>query len=115
MPNLYSIIPSPTLLVRQDDPLADPTPSILTSQVPIIVDNTPLSPIAMIAIKIYAFGGLAFLFGVILTGIAYWIWVVVIKREFADSPPELDIHPEVSQRNLSYLDVESHCGTSSSG
>jgi hypothetical protein len=106
MPNLYSIIPSPTLLVRQEDPLADPTPTIFTSQVPIIVDNTPLSPVAMLAVKIYAFGGLAFLFGVILTGIAYWIWVVVIKGEFADSPPELDIHPEVSDRNVSYSDVE---------
>jgi len=96
MLDLYAAIASHTIFARQDDPLADPspTPTLLSSQAPIVVDNTPLSPIAMLAIKIYAFGGLAFLFGVILTGITYWIWVVVIKREFADSPPELDIHPE---------------------
>jgi hypothetical protein len=98
MPIPYYKIPSPTIFARQEDPLADPSPtaSVFVSQVPVVVvDTTPLSPIAMIAIKLYAFGGLAFLFAVVLTGITYWIWVVVIKGEFADSPPELDIHPEV--------------------
>jgi hypothetical protein len=25
-----------------------------------------------------------------------WVWTVVIKREWANSPPELELHPEVS-------------------
>lgn len=49
----------------------------------------------MVALKIYAFGGLAFMAGTVITAISYWIWVVVIKQEFADSPPWLDLHPEV--------------------
>jgi len=49
----------------------------------------------MIAIKIYGYGGLAFMFGVIIYAIVYWFWTVVFKREYADSPPELDLHPEV--------------------
>lgn len=51
----------------------------------------------MVALKIYAFGGLAFMAGTVITAISYWIWVVVIKQEFADSPPWLDLHPEVRQ------------------
>ena len=95
MPNFHF---SNVVGIREDDPLADPSPTagVLSSQVPIVVDNTPLSPLTMFAIKMYAFGGLAFIVAVITAAVAYWIWVVVIKREYADSPPELDLHPEVS-------------------
>jgi len=65
----------------------------------------------MFAIKMYAFGGLAFMVAVIATAVAYWIWVVVIKREFADSPPELDLHPEVWELLRIYDDT---CLTTSS-
>lgn len=95
MPNFHF---SNVLGIRDDDPLADPstpTASVLSSQAPIVVDNTPLSPLAMLIIKIYAFGGLAFVVTIIAAALSYWIWVVVIRREFADSPPELDLHPEV--------------------
>lgn len=49
----------------------------------------------MVAIKVYAFGGLAFMIGVVLTAISYWFWTVLVRREFADSPPSLELHPEV--------------------
>ena len=50
----------------------------------------------MIALQIYAFGGLAFMMGIALYSSGLWIWTVVIKREWANSPPELELHPEVS-------------------
>lgn len=55
----------------------------------------PLSPTAMLAVKIYAFGGLAFMIGVILFAFGVWAWTVIIKREWANSPPDLELHPEV--------------------
>ena len=73
---------------------ASPSASPMSSAAP-IVDNTPLSSFSMIILKLYAFGGLAFMFSVFTAAIGYWIWIVIIKREFADSPPELDLHPEV--------------------
>ena len=99
MPNFHALKLSRTTLILEDDPLAAPTPSasVLSSQVPIIVDDTPLSPLGMVVIKIYAFGGLVFVFSVIAAAIAYWVWVVIIKLEFSDSPPELDVHPEVGK------------------
>lgn len=50
----------------------------------------------MIVIKIYGYGGLVFMLSVVAYATLYWIWTVIIKREYADSPPELDLHPEVS-------------------
>lgn len=94
------------IITGRADPFAttsvSPSASALSSSVPVVVDDTPLSPLAMIVIKIYAFGGLAFMFSVITAAIGYWIWIVIVKREFADSPPELDLHPEVRAIN-SYL------------
>ena len=105
MLRLESLIPTATSL---EDPFADPTPSVFESIIPVvIIDNTPLPSIAMIAVKIYVFGGLAFMIGVVLAAIAYWIWVVVIKGEYADSPPWLDLHPEV--RLLFLLSFECVC------
>lgn len=75
---------------------APATGSPKISYVPVAVDNAPIPEIAMVALKIYAFGGLAFMMAIILGALSYWIWIVVIRREFADSPPELDLHPEVS-------------------
>ncbi|PPQ68659.1 hypothetical protein CVT24_005390 [Panaeolus cyanescens] len=56
--------------------------------------DSHMPEIAMVAIKIYAFGGLAFMVGVVLTAVSYWIWTVLIRREYADSPPSLELHPE---------------------
>ena len=106
MLRIDSLIPTATSL---EDPFADPTPSVFQSLVPVIViDNTPLPSIAMIAVKIYVFGGLGFIIGVVLVAIAYWIWVVVIKREYADSPPWLDLHPEVRLPILLFSTALSH-------
>lgn len=75
------------------------TPSISGTTIPEVpLDRTAISTFAMIILKLYAFGGLAFMVGIILTAVTYWIWIVVIKREYADSPPELELHPEVSER-----------------
>jgi len=99
MPNI--ITAAPTITARQFgnfDPFATTTsitPGVLPTQAPVILDDTPLPPVAMFAVRLYAFGGLAFMCGVFFSGIVYWIYVVVIKGEFADSPPYLDLHPEV--------------------
>ncbi|KAF8164902.1 hypothetical protein B0H34DRAFT_670881 [Crassisporium funariophilum] len=78
---------------------AIPSPSV--SQ--ISVDNSTfdlppdfriLSPTALLAVKIYAFGGLAFLICVVLFSLGFWIWTVIIKREFANSPPDIELYPE---------------------
>lgn len=61
-------------------------------------DILPLT--ALIAVKIYAFGGLAFMIGVVLFALGLWVWTVVIKREWANSPPELELHPEVNILNF---------------
>ena len=34
--------------------------------------------------------------GIVLFALGLWVWTVVIKREWANSPPELELHPEVS-------------------
>ncbi|KAF9480820.1 hypothetical protein BDN70DRAFT_877140 [Pholiota conissans] len=77
---------------------ADPVPAPTLSGIPhdIPFDKRPIPTLGMIAIKIYAFGGLAFITATILVAISYWVWVVIINREYADSPPWLDLHPEVS-------------------
>lgn len=80
---------------ERGDPIALPSPTVSSSSAPVPVDNTPLPPLSMIVIKIYGYGGLAFMFSIIAYAIVYWLWTVVIKREYADSPPELDVHPEV--------------------
>ena len=59
-------------------------------------DTLSESSIGMIAVKIYAFGGLAFMMGIVLYSLGLWVWTVVIKKEWANSPPELELHPEVS-------------------
>ncbi|KAF9526274.1 hypothetical protein CPB83DRAFT_492155 [Crepidotus variabilis] len=85
------------MIIRaENNPLSTPTPSAstLANSAPIVVAGDPMTPLAMIVIKLYAFGGLAFVGFVIVSAITYWIWIVVIKREFADSPPELELHPE---------------------
>lgn len=69
-----------------------PTSSVANSD----MDNMHISPTAMLAIKIYAFGGLAFMMGIILFALGVWVWTVIIKREWANSPPDLELHPEVS-------------------
>jgi hypothetical protein len=58
--------------------------------------NTHVSPTTMLAVKIYAFGGLAFMLGIVLFALGVWVWTVLIKREWANSPPDLELHPEVS-------------------
>lgn len=90
------------------DPVPAPTLSGLPHDIPI--DHRPIPALAMIVIKIYAFGGLAFLVGTVLTGISWWIWVVIINREYADSPPWLDLNPEVGSAfllfvGISYIDI----------
>ncbi|KAH9483005.1 hypothetical protein JR316_0005105 [Psilocybe cubensis] len=70
-----------------------PVPVPMISAPPII-DTTPYSPAGLLAVKIYVFGGLAFMIGVVLTAIGFWIYTVVIRGEYADSPPWLDLHPE---------------------
>ncbi|PPQ81079.1 hypothetical protein CVT25_014542 [Psilocybe cyanescens] len=70
-----------------------PVPMPMISAPPII-DTTPYSPTGLFAVKLYVFGGLAFMIGVVLTAIGFWIWTVIIKGEYADSPPWLDLHPE---------------------
>ncbi|PPQ68352.1 hypothetical protein CVT26_005915 [Gymnopilus dilepis] len=77
-----------------DDLFPTATPSVHPYYIPIPIDNTPLSPMAMIAVKIYAFGGLVFMIAVIIAAIVYWFWTILIKREWADSPGWLDLHPE---------------------
>jgi len=57
-------------------------------------DNMHVSPTAMLAVKIYAFGGLAFMMGIMLFALGVWVWTVIIKREWANSPPDLELHPE---------------------
>lgn len=76
--------------------LTTTTPSASSLSAPIEVDGSPISPLGLIVLKIYAFGGLSFVVLIILSALAHWTWVVVIKREVADSPPELEIYPEVS-------------------
>lgn len=78
---------------RADDPAPLPALSGLPQNIPF--DTRYIPEMGMVALKIYAFGGLAFMAGTVITAISYWIWVVVIKQEFADSPPWLDLHPEV--------------------
>ncbi|KAF4616121.1 hypothetical protein D9613_011483 [Agrocybe pediades] len=71
------------------------TPSISGTSIPEVpIDHTPISAFGMFILQFYAFGGLAFMVAIILSAITYWIWTVVIKREYADSPPELELHPE---------------------
>ena len=55
------------------------------------------SSTAMLAVKIYAFGGLAFMTGIMLFALGVWVWTIVIRREWANSPPDLELHPEVSK------------------
>jgi hypothetical protein len=81
---------------ERGDPVAVPSPTVSSSSVPVPADNTPLPPLSMIVIKIYGYGGLVFMLSVVAYATLYWIWTVIIKREYADSPPELDLHPEVS-------------------
>ncbi|KAJ3500375.1 hypothetical protein NLJ89_g9826 [Agrocybe chaxingu] len=66
------------------------------SSAPIDANDTSLSALSTFILKVYAFGGLALMVCVGLSAIGLWVWTVVIKREFADSPPELELHPEVS-------------------
>jgi hypothetical protein len=58
--------------------------------------NDSSTSIGMLAVKIYGFGGLAFMIGTVLSALGLWVWTVVIKREWANSPPDLELHPEVS-------------------
>jgi hypothetical protein len=85
------------------DPVPEPTISGISHDVPI--DHRPIPALGMIVLKIYAFGGLAFLVGTVLTAISWWIWVVLIKREYADSPPWLDVNPEVRSRFLLFVGI----------
>ena len=87
-----------------DDLFPTATPSVHPYYIPIPIDNTPLPPMAMIAVKLYAFGGLVFMIAVIIAAIVYWFWTILIKREWADSPGWLDLHPEV---NCVYFNLRS--------
>lgn len=82
---------------RDEIPTATP---MISMPVSVPIDNTPYSPTAMFAMKLYVFGGLAFMIGVVATAVGFWIWTVIIKGEYANSPPWLDLHPEVSQTVL---------------
>lgn len=83
--------------------IIQPLPSLPTSvdfnvsSTPDIIDNIHISTTGMFALKLYAFGGLTFMIGVILFALGGWVWTVIIKREWANSPPELELHPEVSK------------------
>ncbi|CAA7259574.1 unnamed protein product [Cyclocybe aegerita] len=66
----------------------------MSSSAPIDANDTSLSALSTFILKIYAFGGLGLMVCVGLSAIGLWVWTVVIKREFADSPPELELHPE---------------------
>jgi hypothetical protein len=65
--------------------------------------NLDISDTGMFALQLYAFGGLAFMIGVILFALGLWFRTVVIKREWANSPPDLELHPEVSKLCFSFL------------
>lgn len=67
-----------------------PTPSVDDS-----TSDMYVSSAAMLAVKIYAFGGLAFMIGIMTFALGVWVWTVIIKREWANSPPDLELHPEV--------------------
>ena len=58
--------------------------------------NLDISSTGMFALQLYAFGGLAFMIGVILSALGLWFRTVVIDREWANSPPDMELHPEVS-------------------
>lgn len=74
-----------------------PSPPALNLNATLIGNNTiNQSSIGMIAVQIYAFGGLAFMIGIVLYSLGLWVWTVIIKREWANSPPEIELHPEVS-------------------
>ena len=55
-----------------------------------------VSPTEILVLEVYAFGGLAFMIGIILFALGVWVWTVLIKREWANSPPDLELHPEVT-------------------
>ena len=78
---------------RADDAAPLPTLSGLPQKIP--YDTRHIPEMGIVALKIYAFGGLAFMIGTCLAAVSYWFWIVVIKQEYADSPPWLDLHPEV--------------------
>lgn len=59
--------------------------------------NLDYSETGMFALQLYAFGGLAFMIGVILSALGLWFRTVVIDREWANSPPDMELHPEVSK------------------
>ena len=59
--------------------------------------NLDISPTGMFALELYAFGGLAFMICVVLFSLGLWFRTVVIRREWANSPPDLELHPEVSK------------------
>jgi hypothetical protein len=59
--------------------------------------NLDISSTGMFALQLYAFGGLAFMLAVVLFALGLWFRTVVIRREWADSPPDIELHPEVSK------------------
>jgi|SRR5271156_4292792 len=73
-----------------------PSPALNLNATLIGNDTINQSSIGMIAVQIYAFGGLAFMIGIVLYSLGLWVWTVVIKREWANSPPEIELHPEAS-------------------
>ena len=58
--------------------------------------NLDISPTGMFALQLYAFGGLAFMICTVLSALGLWFRTVVIRREWANSPPDIELHPEVS-------------------
>lgn len=72
------------MLTVRDTPAAPSPPTIL------LPESTQGVSVGMIAVKVYAFGGLAFVVGVIVLGFGWWFWEVVIKRQARDFPPDLE-------------------------
>jgi hypothetical protein len=73
-----------------------PPPSSFNGNLSTSNSDLDLSSTGMIAVQIYGYGGLAFMFGIVISALGLWFWTVVIKREWADSPPDIMLHPEVS-------------------
>ena len=64
--------------------------------------NLNISATGLFALQLYAFGGLAFMICVVFSALGLWVRTVVINREWANSPPDIELHPEVSNV-LTYL------------
>lgn len=72
------------MLTVRDTAAAPSPPTIL------LPESTPGVSVGMIVVKVYAFGGLTFVMGIIVCGFGWWFWNVVIKRQARDFPPDLE-------------------------